>query len=242
MDIFLIFSQNINRSNLSKQAFLSIFQNEYVIEEIISLLNHYHDNESIEHEAHISLITEILFSVFCEENSITDVIVLLYGSTFYEILSNIRIKLQSDYDTSEIDPVSKDFFPKLDALINLLAPVKVFNENREIKALMNYINDCCFNNVQKYNLNEKSINEDNLKDENIKEYVKGLKMNITNYVNSDIDFLDNCTKKSSLINELFVAVKLVNLSVTYLTIPKDFISPINSIFSYRTIYPFLLNI
>ena len=78
---------------------------------------------------------------------------------------------------------------------------------------MNYVNDSLFNNIQKYNLNEKPVNEDNLKDENIKDYVKGLKLNILNYLNSDVDYLETLKKKNSLINETFSAVKIINLSV-----------------------------
>ena len=121
--------------------------------------------------------------------------------------------MQNIFDNTEIDPVNKDFFNKFDTLISFLAPTKIFKENKEIKYLMHYVNDCLFNNIQKYNLNEKPINEENLKEENIREYVKGLKLNILNYHNSDVDYLETLKKKNSLINELFVAVKIINLSV-----------------------------
>ena len=174
LDIFLVFSQNINRSNLTKQAFISIFQNEYFVEEIISILRSYLESETVEYEAHIILIIEILFCVFSEGSKIVDTLLLLYGSSFYEVFTKLKTKMQIILDNTDSDPVIKDFFIKCDSLINFLYPVNLFNENKEIKVLMNYINDNCFNNIQKYNLNEKPINEDNLKDENIKEYVKGL--------------------------------------------------------------------
>jgi hypothetical protein len=213
LDIFLLFSQNINRSNLSKQAFISLFGNEYFIEEIISLLNNYLENEPQEFEAHLTLIFEILMCVFSDINRNTDVILIEYGNSLHEILNKLRTKMQNIFDNTENDPVNKEFFNKLDTLINFLSPTKIFSENKEIKYLMQYVNDCLFNNVQKYNLNEKPINEDNLKEENIREYVKGLKLNILNYQNSDVDYLETLKKKNSLINELFVAVKIINLSV-----------------------------
>lgn len=213
LDIFLIFSQNINRSNLAKQAFISLFQNEYFVDEIIYMLNQYLKNDPSEYEAHLVLIVEILMSVFVDHSKCCDIILLLYGPTLHEILSQLRNKILTTYDNTETDPVNKDFFNKFDSLINFLTPTKIFNDNKDIKPLMNFINECCFNNLQKYNLNEKPINEDNLKDENIKEYVKGLKLNILNYSNSDPEYLETIKKKSSLINELFVAVKIVNLSV-----------------------------
>jgi hypothetical protein len=164
------------------------------------------------------LIIEILFMAFSELSKTIDVLLLLYGSTFHEVLSKLRTKMITLYDNTETDPAIKDFFIKMDSIINFLYPISVFNDNKEIKALMTYINDNCFNNIQKYNLNEKPVNEENIKDENTKEYVKSLKLNILNYFNHDVDYLDTIRKKNSLINELFVAVRIVNLSVTYLII------------------------
>jgi hypothetical protein len=213
LDIFLLISQNITRSNLSKQAFISIFHNEYFIEEIISLLNNYLDMDPQEFEAHLTLIFEILMCVFSDSNRNTDIILIEYGNTLHETLSKLKIKMQNIYDNTENDPVNKDFFNKFENLINFLAPTKIFTENKDVKSLMTYVNDCLFNNLQKYNLNEKPINEDNLKEENIREYVKGLKLNILHYENLDVDYLDTLKKKNSLINELLVAVKIINLSV-----------------------------
>jgi hypothetical protein len=151
--------------------------------------------------------------VFSESSNSTDIILIEYGNILHEILSKLRIKMLNIYDNTENDPVNKDFFHKFETLINFLAPTKIFTENRDVKFLMTYVNDCLFNNLQKYNLNEKPINEDNLKEENIRDYVKGLKLNILHYQNSDVDYLDTLKKKNSLINELFVAVKIINLSV-----------------------------
>jgi hypothetical protein len=213
LDILLIFSQNINRSNISKQAFISLCQNEYFIEEILSMIKSYLESDPLEYEAHITLILEILTSVFTEGNKTADLILLLYGGTLHDNLSQLKAKLQFHFDNSETDPVNKDFYLKFDCLIGLLHPVKIFTEGKEIKPLMIHLNEILFNNIQKYNLNEKPVNEDNLKDESIKEYVKGLRLNILNYSNSDVDYLDTLKKRNSLINDLFAAVKIVNLSV-----------------------------
>lgn len=250
LDIFLILSQNVNRSNISKQAFLSIFQHEYFCDELINLIESYtNDNDILEQEAHISLIIEILYSVFVEKSNVSDLTLILYGKIFYETLFKLKEKMELVFDKYELDPINKDFFNKFTSLLNLLLPCKIFNSSQikyniaegdknnvsnnfasttkeessvSIKPLLNYINDNCFNNVQKYNLNEKSINEEKLKDESVKEYVKKLKLNITNHENNDVEFLDSILKKNSLINELFVAVKLVNLSVIYLFLNLNF--------------------
>jgi hypothetical protein len=213
LDILLIFSQNLNRSNLSKQAFISLCQNEYFIEEILNLLKSYIENDPLEYEAHITLIIEILSSVFTDGNKTADLILLLYGATLYDTLNKLKAKMQIFYDNTETDPVNKDFYNKFDSLLSLLNPVKVFSDAKEVKPLMSYLNDILFNNIQKYNLNEKPVNEDNLKDESIKEYVKNLKLNVLNYSNSDVDYLDTLKKPQSLINDIFAAVKIVNLSV-----------------------------
>ncbi len=43
-------------------------------------------------------------------------------------------------------------------------------------------------------------------------------MNIINHENSDTDYLDVIKSKGSLINEIYVSVKLVNLSVIFVNI------------------------
>lgn len=213
LDILLIFSQNLNRSNLSKQAFISLFQNEYFLEEILNLLKSYSENDPSEYEAHITLILEILTQIFTDGNKTADLMLLLYGASLYDTLSKLRSKMQISYDNSETDPVNKDFMKKFEILLTLLHQVKLFSDAREVKPLMSYLNDILFNNMQKYNLNEKPVNEDNLKDESIKEYVKNLKLNVLNYLNLDVDYLDTLKKPQSLINDIFAAVKIVNLSV-----------------------------
>jgi hypothetical protein len=203
----------MNRSNLAKSAFISLFQNEYFVEEILGLIKNYYENEPIEYEAHITLLIEILSSVFSESNKACDLILLLYGSDMFDNLQKLQTKMLQAYDKTDKDPVNKEFYHKFESLLNFLQPVKQFSESKEIKNLMIYINDCLFDNLQKYNLNEKPINEDNLKEESTKQYVKSLKLNILNYNNSDAGFLESLKNRNSLITRVYAAVKIVNLSV-----------------------------
>lgn len=99
----------------------------------------------------------------------------------------------------------------------MLRPAKALFDDKNIDAIVNGINESVYNNVQKYNLNVKCINDENVK-ESIRDYVKGMKMNVINHENSDTDFLDSIKTGGSLINEIFVAVKLVNLSVIFVNI------------------------
>ena len=117
LDILLIFSQNINRSNLSKQAFISLFQNDFFIEEILTLIKSYSENDPIEYEAHITLLLEIITSIFTENNKSSDLILLLYGSSLHDCLLKLRTKMGLLFDKNETDPVNKDFYNKFDALI-----------------------------------------------------------------------------------------------------------------------------
>ena len=160
------------------------------------------------------MVLEILFEVFTEDNQCLDEILFLHGPAFHEIFSQLKKKMNAIYDSNDIDPINKNLFNTLDSMINLLKPTKTLFAEKRIDSLVNILNESCFNNVQKYNLNTKTINDENVKD-SIKDYVKGMKMNIINYENSDVDFLDVIKNKGSLINEIFVAVKLVNLSVNF---------------------------
>lgn len=175
----------------------------------------------------MTLVIEILFSLYTNTISKSaDVTLLIYGGELYSLLTRIYNLVQAIYDKNDTDPVNKDFLMKFEATINFLAPVNILNENKEISFLVTRLNECCFSNIQKYNLNEKPINEDLIKDDNIKEYVKGLKLNVLKHRNKDVGYLDQIQNKHALINELFVAVKLINLSVitfvNYLTNPLAF--------------------
>lgn len=217
LEILIIISQRISKSNIAKQAFLSVFQNDFYIEQFLSLIKLFTDEDSTEYEAHISLIVEILFEVFKENNLCTDEILFLYGSYFHDLLNDLKNKINHIYDINEIDPINKDIFSCLESIISLLKPTKILFDEKKIDGLVNIINESVFASVQKYNLNLKTINDENVK-ESIRDYVKGMKMNIINHENSDPDYMDLIKNKGSLINEIFVAVKLVNLSVTFVNI------------------------
>ncbi len=108
----------------------------------------------------------------------------------------------------DLELINSNLFNDLDVLIPLLKPI----ENKDIKSLMTIINDSIFNNIMKYNLNKKVIKIDKI-DEKLKEYLDGFKLNIQNYQNRVEDFLEELKVKGSLINDIFSAVKILNLSV-----------------------------
>ena len=108
----------------------------------------------------------------------------------------------------DLELINSNLFNDLDVLISLLKPI----ENKDIKSLMTIINDSIFNNIMKYNLNKKVIKINTI-DGKLKEYLDGFKLNIQNYQNRVEDFLEELKVKGSLINEIFSAVKILNLSV-----------------------------
>ena len=112
------------------------------------------------------------------------------------------------YDMKDLELINSNLFNDLDVLISLLKPI----ENKDIKSLMTIINDSIFNNIMKYNLNKKVIKINTI-DGKLKEYLDGFKLNIQNYQNRVEDFLEELKVKGSLINEIFSAVKILNLSV-----------------------------
>ena len=110
---------------------------------------------------------------------------------------------------TNLELINSSLFNDLDVLISLLKPI----ENKDVKSLMTIINDSIFNNIMKYNLNKKVIN---LKDEKLIEYLDDYKLNIQNYQNKVENFLEELKLKGSLINEIFLAIKILNLSVKYI--------------------------
>lgn len=213
LDILIKISQNITKSNLSRQAFLSFAQNEFFFNEILLLLSSYTNNDRIEHEAHITLIIQILFFVFSEMSKTSDILLLIYGVPCLDILCTLKNSLQSQYDMKDLEPINRNFYNIIDGFISFLLPVKKFSDSKDMTLIMARVNDACFSNIQKYNLNDQ-VN----KEEKRKEYFEEYKLNVKNHQNSDVDFLNLLESKGTLINDIFASVKIINLSVIILYI------------------------
>ena len=125
------------------------------------------------------------------------------------------MNLNKIYDENDSDPINKNILNSLESMINLLKPAKFLFDEKQIDSVVNGLNETCYSNVQKYNLNVKTINDEREKD-TIRDYVRGMKMNIVNHENTDVEYLDLVKNKGSFINEIFVAVKLINLSVIFI--------------------------
>ena len=153
-------------------------------------------------------MTNLLFMIFSSLDNNSDIFLLLYGKKILQSIIQLKKKIVAVYDMKDLELINSNLFNDLDVLISLLKPI----ENKDIKSLMTIINDSIFNNIMKYNLNKKVIKLDAI-DEKLKEYLDGFKLNIQNYQNRVEDFLEELKVKGSLINEIFSAVKILNLSV-----------------------------
>jgi hypothetical protein len=146
--------------------------------------------------------------IFSSLDNNSDIFLLLYGKKILQSIIQLKKKIVAVYDMKDLELINSNLFNDLDVLISLLKPI----ENKDIKSLMTIINDSIFNNIMKYNLNKKVIKIDKI-DEKLKEYLDGFKLNIQNYQNRVEDFLEELKVKGSLINDIFSAVKILNLSV-----------------------------
>lgn len=194
-----------------------MFSNDFACKEIIEFLKDYLERDPIEYEAHIVLWIEILSSLLVSCNDMNNILILVYAPQFYDVFVSLRDKMNRTYENDFKDPTLHDFNSKIDSFISFLYPTKLLTQSKEVVPLMKYLNDLCFSNVQKYNLNEKPVNEDNNNNnkDQIKEYIKGMKLNILNFFNKDPNFFETIHTKYSLINGIFLALTSLNISVTF---------------------------
>ena len=211
LDIFLEFEKTFKNNHISEQSFLSFCNNDFFFKGLIDTINKYiQSGENItEYEGHISVLTRILFKIFSSLDNNSDIFLLFYGKTILKEIIQLKKIIVNAYDIKDLELINTSLFNDLDVLISLLKPI----ENKDIKSLMTIINDSIFNNIMKYNLNKKVIN---IKDEKLMEYLDDFKLNIQNYQNKVENFLEELKLKGSLINEIFTAVKILNLNVKYI--------------------------
>lgn len=186
----------------------------------------FEESNPLEYEPHITLIIEMLTSVFTSTINNTKInnFILVYGLQIYETIRSIKARLDLIYESEMQEPCLPTFLDKVNSFINLMKSSHTLVTGETIHPLMVLLNDSCFSSVQKYYLNEKPIKDDQFKDETVHNYVKGMKMNILNYNTKDPYFFGELESKSSLINGVFMPLRLLNISVTlyllYIIIPR----------------------
>ena len=208
LNVLLNYNQNVNKSNLSLQAFLALAQNPFFLDEILTLLTTLTDDNISDFEGHIALIINLLHVAFCSLHITSDVLLLLYGRTFYDALTTVKQTLIAYYDMKEAEPINSNLYSDLDALISLLLPIKDCDNSGNVRSLMTSLNESLYNNLQKHNLNETL----KIHEEKTREILNEYKLNVQKHDNNDINFLEKMMCKGSLMNEIFTIIKTINLS------------------------------
>lgn len=211
-------SANSNKTNLSKQALTSILTNSYCFKELMSIINFF-GNSPLEYEAHFNLLLEI-YSIFYStsiNNNKVNVFMIKYGGLLYEELNEINNRKLAIYDTELKSSSLPNYDERFNSFLNMIKPCFLINTNsKAINTIMGQINDACFSSVQKYNLHNfnKPIGENSFK-ESIRDYVINMKMNLLEYKNQDAYFLGDLDNKNSLINKIYLNLRIINTSVRH---------------------------
>lgn len=217
LSILIALSDISSKSNLSKQAMISLSQNDYFIGELFILLKSYSDDidRVSDHEGHIAVIIDILRCLYTNEDSKSDILFLKTAAMTNELLTSLKSKMQNEYDRNDTEPINEKLFDSIDTMITLTNPMIQFESSNEIKNLVSSLSTALFNNIQKYNMND-TLSMPNIKDTKLREYLDEYKMNIKKYDNNDSDYLESFKSKGSLINEIYAAMKIINFSVNNL--------------------------
>ena len=218
LTILMYISANCSKSNLSKQALTSIFTNSICFQEILSFINYIAVN-CLNYEAHFTLIFEIFFAFFsCSiNNKKIGVFLVENGGQLYTEIQRIYNALTELYEIELQEPTVKSYIKKFHSLINMLQCTFIINTgSNNINKIMEIFNEACYSNVQKYGLHDfdKPISENNFKD-SIKDYIKNMRMNLLEYKNNDIFFLGELETKGSLMNNIFLTLRVLNTAISF---------------------------
>lgn len=221
LTILMYISANSDKSNLSKQAFSSVFTNNYCHKEIIEIIK-FMALTPLEYEPHLTLFIDLyekLFLLSINNKKINNFL-SEYGGLIYDEFSLIKAKEESIYENEDLESCMPYYKQKMKSFLNLLYPTKIISVNRNgVNIIMDMINNNCLINAQKYNLlsfekpikeaNFKEFTKDNIK-VSIKEYINNMKLNLLEYKNNDIYFLGNIEDERSLINSITVSLRVIN--------------------------------
>ena len=200
---------NINdyftKCELGKQGFLSLLNNKYFIQILINYIDFLSvvKEEIMEYEAHILLLTNIIYQIIiCTDNNTSIFIFLNKKIYFYfkKIIANINGILEK----KDSETVDNKLINNLNGLISLLKNL----ENSSIINLIKSLNDNIYNNILKYNLNEKIP----IVDEKFKGYSEEYKLLINKINNDDMNYLGELNISGTLINSIYLSIKLLDIN------------------------------
>ena len=118
-------------------------------------------------------------------------------------MKRIIDNINSFLEKKDSETVDNKILNNLNGLISLLKNL----ENTSITNLMKTLNEDIYNNILKYNLNENK----NIGDEKFKGYNEEYKLLVNKFNNDDMNYLGELNKNGTLINSIYVSIKLLDI-------------------------------
>ena len=203
-DILFKINKFYNKCELGKQGFLTLLNNKYFIQIFINLMEFINESsdEILDYEAHILLIIKTLYQIFISTDIHTSIFVIL-NKKIYSFLNKLNTNINSFLDKKESIAIDNNLINILSSLLSLL---KIL-ENTSITNLMKNLENNILSNILKYNLKEKKP-----EDQKLKRFYEEYPLLINKYNNDDINFLGDIYKNDSLINSIYLSIKLVDIN------------------------------
>ena len=203
-DILYIINEYYNKCELGKQAFLSLLNNKYFIEIFINYIEFLTNvtEDIMEYESHILLVINLLYKIIISTDNSSAFFIFL-NKKIYFFLKKLIVNINTFLDKKESETVDNKLINNLNGIISLLKNL----ENTSIINLMTFLQDAIYNNILKYNLNEKITTND----EKVKEYNEEYKLLINKFNNDDMNYLGELNKNDSLINSIYLSIKFLDI-------------------------------
>ena len=204
-DILFKINEYYNKCELGKQGFLSLLNNKYFIKVFFNLIEFIDDasEEILEYESHILLLIKLLFQIYISTDINTSIFIIL-NKKVYSLLNNLNTKINSFLDKKDSITIDNKVINILNSFLSFLKMI----ENTSITNLMNNLKENVYNNLLKYNLKEKKPPED----EKFKRFYEEYKLIVNKYNNEDVNFLGDIYKTDSLINSIYLNIKLIDIN------------------------------
>ena len=197
-------NEYFNKCELGKQGFLSLLNNKNFIQIFIYYVEYLSNvtDEIMEYEGNILLLINLLYKIVISTDN-SSAFFIFFNKNIYSYLKKIIDNINSFLEKKDSETVDNKILNNLKGLISLLKNV----ENTSITNLMITLNDDIYNNILKYNLNENK----NIGDEKFKGYNEEYKLLVNKFNNDDMNYLGELNKNGTLINSIYVSIKLLDI-------------------------------
>jgi hypothetical protein len=159
-------------------------------------------DEIMEYEGNILLLINLLYKIVISTDN-NSAFFIFFNKNIYSYLKRIIDNINSFLEKKDSETVDNKILNNLNGLISLLKNL----ENTSITNLMKTLNEDIYNNILKYNLNENK----NIGDEKFKGYNEEYKLLVNKFNNDDMNYLGELNKNGTLINSIYVSIKLLDI-------------------------------